>query len=62
MKKTNISEIIDNEREWRRYLLERISDLEKDIGALKIRVAAISSIMGALVSLGVSWVTTKLGV
>lgn len=38
--------ILDNEREWRRYVVTKVDKLSDDMTNLKVKVASISAICG----------------
>ena len=48
MSDQKIEAILDNEREWRRYVVEKVDKLSDDMSLLKVKVATISSFFGIL--------------
>lgn len=61
MKPDEVERLLDNEREWRRYLIDEIRRMNKDISSLKSRVAAVSALIGSGFSILIQWVKVKFG-
>lgn len=55
-------DLIENEREWRRFMAERICAIEKEVSSLKSRVATTSAFVGAAASFLMAWIKTKAGI
>lgn len=43
-----VEAILDNEREWRRYMMNKVDKLTEDMTGLKVKVASISALCGLL--------------
>lgn len=61
MKVQDVEKLIENEKEWRRYVVDRLTVLEKEVSSLTGKVTIISSLVGSLFGVAISWAKTKLG-
>ena len=57
-------DLLENEREWRRFLSSQISEIQKNqtdmmlmITTLKLKVGAVSSVFGAVGAMVVTWLS-----
>lgn len=48
MNDKNIEEIIENEKEWRRYIVTRLDELEKDYNIFKVKAFTVIGILVAV--------------
>lgn len=46
MSDEKVEAILDNEREWRRYMMNKVDKLTDDMTLLKVKVASISALCG----------------
>jgi hypothetical protein len=57
----DLDQLLDNEREWRRYMIERIEEHRKEITHIKVWSMVFRLVGGALLSLLYIWVDHVLG-
>lgn len=60
MNDNNLEKLLDNEREWRRYLIERVEEHRKDLTHIKIWNTVFRIAGGILLSLFYVWVDHKI--
>jgi hypothetical protein len=61
-------DLLESEREWRRYLVEKVEKIESSqtdmlltLTTLKVKVGAFSSLFGAVGAMFVTWISKKMG-
>jgi hypothetical protein len=54
----NFDKIIDNEKEWRKYIIQELKELRKDYHDFKFEVTKRAGFLGALSALAVTIVAT----
>lgn len=52
-----IDVIINNEKEWRRYMVKKIDNLEKEFGIFKIKAFSFMAVMSFILNVAVTYVT-----
>ena len=57
----NIEKLLENEKEWRRYMLKKVDRIDSGLNALKVKVGVISATIGMASGLVSSYVLKKLG-
>lgn len=55
--RNDIDILVDNEREWRKYILKKIDKIDDDMDKLKVKVAVISAFFGSIGALIVALVS-----
>ena len=52
MDKTELQIILENDREWRQYMIEKVDRIDKELSTFKLRVFALSVLFGSLSGAG----------
>lgn len=55
--KDNYDSLIENEKEWRRYVVKKLDALEKDYNLFKIKAFAFMSVISFIVNFAIKYVT-----
>lgn len=58
--KVDIKDIIDNEREWRKVMYKEITEIRKELWAMRVKVASFGSVFGILGAIFVEWMKDKI--
>ncbi len=56
----DVERIIENEREWRRYMVTHIEEMKKDIAHVKVWSTVFRVLGGVVLSIFYVWVDHKL--
>lgn len=49
--------VVENEREWRKYMIQRMDDLDKELSTFKVRVFMFASFFGGASGISVEYLT-----
>lgn len=60
MNDNSLEKLLDNEREWRRYIIERIEEQRKDLTHIKIWSTVFRIAGGVVLSLLYVWVDHRM--
>jgi hypothetical protein len=51
-----IEAIIENEKEWRRYVIRKLDDLEKDHNIFKIKAFSFMAVVSFIINIGLKYI------
>lgn len=52
-------ELIENEREWRRYVVKKIDRLENDFNIFKVKAFAFMSVVSFIINVAIGYITKR---
>lgn len=55
----NYDSLIENEKEWRRYVVKKLDALEKDYNMFKIKAFAFMSVVSFIINIGIKLLMPK---
>jgi len=61
MNPEEIQRIVDNEKEWRAYMLAKIDNVEMELSTFKLRVLGLSTLFGSASGVGAGKLAQLLG-
>lgn len=57
MDKDRLDLIVDNEREWRQYIIEKLDRLDKELSTFKIKMYGLSALIGGSAGISMDFIT-----
>ena len=56
MDKDRLDLIVENEKEWRQYMIEKVDRIDKELSTFKMKVIGFASFFGGVTGLGVDYI------